>query len=151
MSVGLQTWCLLETITCTLWGRWIRPLFAHPPLLQVLRGEQPQLPFSVLMVSCEFFLSFFSVYNTIDGEGSGNPLQYSCPENPMDRGAWWAAVRWVTQSWTWLKRLSMHACMHWRRKWQLTPVFFPGESYGQKSLVGCRLWGRTESGTTETT
>ena len=67
-SVGLQTLCLLESTTCTLWGRWIRPLFAHPPLLQVSRGEQPQLPFSVLMVSCELFLSFFSVYNTIDGE-----------------------------------------------------------------------------------
>ena len=35
--------------------------------------------------------------------------------------------------------------MHWRRKWQLTPVFLPGESQGQGSLVGCRLWGCTES------
>ena len=34
--------------------------------------------------------------------------------------------------------------MHWRRKWQPTPVFLPGESQGQGSLVGCRLWGRTE-------
>ena len=33
--------------------------------------------------------------------------------------------------------------MHWRRKWQPTPVFLPGESQGQGSLVGCRLWGRT--------
>ena len=39
--------------------------------------------------------------------------------------------------------------MEWRRKWQPTPVFFPGESKGQGSLVGCRLWGRTESDTTE--
>ena len=36
----------------------------------------------------------------------GNPLQYSCLENPMDRGAWWAAVYGVAQSWTQLKRLS---------------------------------------------
>ena len=36
----------------------------------------------------------------------GNPLQRSCPENPRDRGAWWAAVSGVTQSWTWLKWLS---------------------------------------------
>ena len=36
-----------------------------------------------------------------------------------------------------------------RRKWQLTPVFLPGESKGWGSLVGCRLWGRTESDTTE--
>ena len=41
--------------------------------------------------------------------------------------------------------------MHWRRKWQPTPVFLPRESQGQGSLVGCRLWGRTESDTTEVT
>ena len=41
--------------------------------------------------------------------------------------------------------------MHWRRKWQPTPAFLPGESQGQRSLVGCRLWGRTESDTTEVT
>ena len=37
---------------------------------------------------------------------------------------------------------------HWRRKWQPTPVFLPGESQGRGSLVGCRLWGCTESDTT---
>ena len=40
------------------------------------------------------------------GEGNGNPLQCSCLENPRDRGAWWAAVHGVAQSWTRLKRLS---------------------------------------------
>ena len=40
------------------------------------------------------------------GEGNGNPLQYSCLENPRDRGAWWAAVYGVAQSRTQLKRLS---------------------------------------------
>ena len=40
------------------------------------------------------------------GEGNGNPLQYSCLENPRDRGAWWAAVYGVAQGWTQLKRLS---------------------------------------------
>ena len=40
------------------------------------------------------------------GEGNGNPLQYSCLENPMDGGAWWAAVYGVPQSRTRLKRLS---------------------------------------------
>ena len=47
--------------------------------------------------------------------------------------------------------LSLFTFMHWRRKWQPTPVFLPGESQGQGSLVGCCLWGRTESGTTEAT
>ena len=41
--------------------------------------------------------------------------------------------------------------MHWRRRWQPTPVFLPGESQGRGSLVGCRLWGHTESDTTEAT
>ena len=40
------------------------------------------------------------------GEGDGTPLQYSCLENPMDGGAWWAAVYGVAQSQTQLKRLS---------------------------------------------
>ena len=40
---------------------------------------------------------------------------------------------------------------HWRRKWQRTPVFWPGESQGWGSLVGCCLWSRTESDTTEAT
>ena len=47
--------------------------------------------------------------------------------------------------------LSLFTLMHWRRKWQPTPVFFPGESQGWGSLVGCRLWGRTESDMTEVT
>ena len=45
------------------------------------------------------------------GEGNGNQLQYSCLENPVDEGAWWAAVHRVTQSQTQLKQLSMHACI----------------------------------------
>ena len=51
----------------------------------------------------------------------------------------------------WATSLSLFTFMHWRRKWQPTPVFLPGESRGQRSLVGCRLWGRTESDTTEAT
>ena len=40
------------------------------------------------------------------GEGNGNPLQYSCLENPRDRGAWWATVHGVAKGWTRLKQLS---------------------------------------------
>ena len=46
---------------------------------------------------------------------------------------------------------SLFTFMHWRRKWQPTPVFLPGESQGRGSLVGCYLWGRTESDMTEVT
>ena len=183
------------------------------------------------------------------GEGNGYPIQYSCLENPMDRGAWWVTVHGVTRvrhdlvtketnldlrtlkptgnwclvrtnlgvdacysfsdsflsptgvflfpfiyfliyvficalsekamaphsstlawkiPWTeepgrlqsmgllrvghdWVASLSLFTFMHWRRKWQPTPEFLPGESQGRGSLVGCRLWGRTESDTTEAT
>ena len=71
----------------------------------------------------------------------------------MDGGAWWA-----TQSIGLLRvghdratSLSLFTFMHWRRKWQPTPVFLPGESQGRGSLVGCCLWGRTELDTTEAT
>ena len=51
----------------------------------------------------------------------------------------------------WMTSLSLLTFMHWQRQWQPTPVFLPGESQGWGSLVGCRLWGRTELDTTEVT
>ena len=47
--------------------------------------------------------------------------------------------------------LSLFTFLHWRRQWQPTPVFLPGESQGWGSLVGYHLWGHTESDTTEAT
>ena len=102
------------------------------------------------------------------GEGNGNPLQCSCLENPRNGGAWWTAVYGVAQSQTWLKQVSSSSssCIKetlwadyvrsyrkhmrrrfnpwlektpWRRAWQPTPVFLPGESHGQKSLAGYNL------------
>ena len=51
----------------------------------------------------------------------------------------------------WATSLSLFTFMHWRRKWQPTPVFLPGESQEQGNLVGCRPWGCTESDMTEVT
>ena len=51
----------------------------------------------------------------------------------------------------WATSLSLFTFMHWRRKWQPTPVFLPGESQGRGSLVGCHLWGRTELDMTKAT
>ena len=59
-------------------------------------------------------------------------------------GSWRVGHDWVTS-------LSLFIFTHWRRKWQPTPVFLPGESQGWGSLVGCRVWGRTESDTTKAT
>ena len=70
-----------------------------------------------------------------------HPLQYSCLENPMDGGAWWAAVHGSLRGGhDWVTSLSLFTFMHWRRKWQPTPVLFPGKSHGRRTLVGCSPW-----------
>ena len=103
------------------------------------------------------------------GEGNGSPLQYPCLENLMDRGACWAAVPGVTKSWTQLGDYHLYVLPRWlsgkestskykdlglipglgkfpwRRAWQPTPVFLPGESQGQRSLVGYSPWGHRET------
>ena len=92
---------------------------------------------------------FFLAFKKEHGEGDGTPLQYSCLENPMDGGAWWAAVHGVAKSRTRLsdftftfhfpaleKEVATHSSvLAWR---------IPGTG-------SCWLWGRTESDTTETT
>ena len=90
---------------------------------------------------------------TNDGEGNGTPPQYSCLENPMDGGAWKAAVHGVARSQTRLSDCTFTFHFHALEKemaahssvlaWRI-----PGTG---GSLVGCRLWGRTESDTTEAT
>ena len=93
------------------------------------------------------------------GEGNGNPFQYSCLENFMNRGPWWATVHGVSKSQTRLsdftfsfsgKESTCQCRRHrfdpwvgkilWRRKWQPTPVVLPGKSYGQRSLSGYSPW-----------
>ena len=70
----------------------------------------------------------------------------------MDRGAWWAAVHGVTQSRTRLSDFTFTFHFHaLEKEMATTPVFLPGESQGQGSLVGSRLWGHTGLDTTEAT
>ena len=70
----------------------------------------------------------------------------------MDVGAWWAVVHGVAKSQTRLSDFTFTFHFHASEKeMQPTPVFLPGESQGWGSLAGCRLWGRTESDTTEAT
>ena len=73
-----------------------------------------------------------------------HPLQCSCldkiprPEEPgrlQFMGSRRVGHAWATS-------LSLFTFMHWRRKWQPTPVFLPGQPHGRRSLVGCLLWGR---------
>ena len=53
----------------------------------------------------------------LTGEGNGTPLQFSCLENPRDRGTWWAAVYGVAQSRTWLKWRSSSSSISQSQKW----------------------------------
>ena len=59
------------------------------------------------------------------GEGNRTPLQYSCLENPMDRGAWKDSMESLRVRHDWATSLSLFTFTHWRRKWQPTPVFLP--------------------------
>ena len=97
-------------------------------------------------------------------EVNGNPLQYFCPENSIDRGAWWATVHGVTKSQkrpsdfhftslhihlythilhtqTLYTHTHTHTHTHWKRKWQPTPVSLPGKSHGQRRLASYSPWG----------
>ena len=70
----------------------------------------------------------------------------------MDRGAWWAAVHGVAEGQTRLSDFTFTFHFHALEKEMAThSVFLPGESQGRGSLVGCCLWGHTESDTTEAT
>ena len=71
------------------------------------------------------------------GVGNGNPLQYFCLENPIDRGAWWATVHGVTESWTQLKQLSMQ-----------TPEVSDNNVMGTKEEIkwGFSTWSPTGKG-----
>ena len=86
------------------------------------------------------------------GEGNGTPLQHSCLENPMDRGAWWGAVHGVTKSRTRLSDFTFTFHFHALEKetathssvlaWRIPGTGEPG---------GLHLWGHTQSDMTEAT
>src|SRR5574340_249084 len=84
--------------------------------------------------------------------GNDNPLQYFCLENPMDGGAWWAAVHGVAKSQTRLSDFPFAFHFHELEKEMAThSSVLAWRIPGTGSLVGCRLWGRTESDMTEAT
>ena len=88
----------------------------------------------------------------IVGEGNGNSLQYSCLENPMDGGAWWAAVHGIAKSQARLSDFTFTFHFHALEKEMAThSSVFAWRIPGKGELVGCRLWGRTESDMIEMT
>ena len=81
-----------------------------------------------------------------------HPAKYSYLENPIDGGAWKAAVHGVAEGRTQLSDFTFTFHFHaLEKEMATTPVFLPGESQGRGSLVGCCLWDCTESDTTEVT
>ena len=76
------------------------PIFLFFGYISRVRGS------SWVFSICHKYQKYFPIYllktHIYIGEGSGTPLQYSCLENPMDGGAWWAAVHGVAKSQTWL-------------------------------------------------
>ena len=98
-------------------------------------------------LSLVFWILFIFV-----GEGNGNPLEYSCLENPMAGGTWWAAVRGVTKSQTQLSDFTFTFHFPTLEKEMATySSVLAWRIQGQRSLVGCRLWDCTESDLTELT
>ena len=89
---------------------------------------------------------------TLNREGNGTPLQYSCLENPMDRGAWWAAVHGVAKSWTRLSHFTFTFHFHALEKEMATHSHvLAWRISGTGEPSGCCLWGGAESDTTEAT
>ena len=86
------------------------------------------------------------------GEGNGTPLQYSCLENPMNSGAWWAAVHGVAKSQTRLSDFAFSFDFHALEKEMAThSSVLAWRIPGMGEPSGCRLWGHTESDKTEVT
>ena len=89
---------------------WPPFVFLPPLCSMVLCFTQPGISTPILdPTTRKGYLAYTRISN--HGDGNGNPLQDSCLENPVDGGAWWAAVHRVKHSQTQLKRLSMHACI----------------------------------------
>ena len=133
-SQSLQKSFELITSTFYLFSNVITPVFTFINLFFLLHFE------------------FFFLYIIHFGEGNGTPLQYSCLENPMDGGAWKAAVHGVAEGRTRLSNFTFTFHFHALEKEMAThSSVLAWRSQGRESLVGCYLWGRTESNMTEVT
>ena len=114
------------------------------------------ISYSVLSILCRWFTTSIEVHFFIVTSKSekamvthSSTLAWKIPW--MEEPGRLQSMQSLRVGHNWATSLSLFTSMHWRRKWQPTPVFLPGESQGQRSLVGCRLWGHTESDTTGAT
>ena len=132
-------------------GRWILIYWTTrkaPPLfiyISSINGHKPScgllfFHFEYILVNtpCQWTELAGPLFRVMPGKSHGRRSLVGC--SPWSR----------TVGHDWVTSLSLFTFMHWRRKWQPTPVFSPGEPQGRRSLVGCRLWGCTESDTEAT-
>ena len=115
-SIGYHPWLLPGTTATSFrhhpqipshWGKVIRSYLQTYVLAYICKIK---ILLILHIFDSEFLKLKYSWFGLPLGERNGNPLQYSCLENPVDRGAWRAAVHRVAQSRTRLKRLSTYAC-----------------------------------------
>ena len=102
-----------------------------------------EIYFNFLFLFLQWFLGYLGPYSRKAMATHSNTLVWKIPwtEEPSRL----QSMESLRVGHDWATSLSLFTFMHWRRKWQPTPVFLPGESQGWVSLVGCHLWGRTES------
>ena len=117
-------------------------LLSHAiPFLQVITEHQPELP----ELQCSFPLASYFIYGSVYMERVMAPhfstLAWKIPW--MEEPGRLQSTGSLRVGHNWAASLSLFTFMHWRRKWQPTPVFLPGEFQRWRSLVGCHLWGRT--------
>ena len=131
------------------WRRLLRvPWTARKSNQSILKEISPEYSFEGLMLKPkrQYFGHLMQRTDSLEKTLMLGPWRWEEKEMTEDEMVGWHHYSMdmslsKLQEWWWT----------WRRKWQPTPVFLPGESQGQKSLVGCHLWGRTESITTEAT
>ena len=126
------------------------PIFHPIPALQIVTVYQLKLPESYSKCPQAICFTYGSVCFPEKATAShSSTLAWKIPWTEEPDGLQSMGLLRVGHDW--VTSLSLFTFMRWRRKWQPTPVFLPGESQGRGSLVGCRLWVRTESDTTEAT
>ena len=143
---------LMPSVQMGLPGHCIQKLHKNAQSIQNVRAERVVSMSKDRNMSLEmglFFKQKYSWYLKKAMATHSSTLVWKIPwtEKPgrlQSMGSWRVGHDWETS-------LSLFTFTHWRRKRQPTPVFLPGESQGLGSLVGCCLWGCTESDTTEVT
>ena len=157
---SFRVWILQQRVVQILEPDWIQVLFCHllnkllslsVPHFSHLKVLDIDSPWGRWESDMTERLHFHFSLSCI-GEGNGNPLRCSCLENPVDGGAWQAAVHGVAEGWTRLSDFTFTFHFHVLEKEMAThSSILAWRIPGMGSLMSCCLWGCTESDTTEAT